>query len=199
MPVQYKDMSLKESHLHTRSKCSLFDVSHMMQTKVHGKDRFKYIESMTVSDVQNLQPNSGCLTVFTNDQGGILDDLIVSNVTSTYNPSQHYLYIVSNAGCSDKDFSNMKRVEEEMLSRSMDVRLERLEQHGLLALQGPLAKYVLQAGVHRWFDVNRLPFMHTTEADVFGVENCRVTRCGYTGEDGVCVFVVNCNVLKRSP
>ena len=46
MPVQYKDLSIQESHLHTRTKCSLFDVSHMMQTKVYGKDRFKYIESL---------------------------------------------------------------------------------------------------------------------------------------------------------
>jgi aminomethyltransferase len=188
MPVQYKDLSLKESHLHTRSKCSLFDVSHMMQTKVHGKDRFKYIESMTVSDVQGLAPNSGCLSVFTNEQGGILDDLIVSSVTSSGRPEQSYLYVVSNAGCADKDFANMKRVEEQMVARRMDVRVERLEQHGLLALQGPLARHVLQAGAQRGFDVNRLPFMHTTEAEVFGVEDCRVTRCGYTGEDGVFDF-----------
>ena len=74
-----------------------------MQTKVYGKDRFKYIESLIVSDVRNLRPDTGTLTVFTNANGGIIDDLIVSNT------SMDYLYIVSNAGCSDKDFAHMSR------------------------------------------------------------------------------------------
>lgn len=193
MPVQYKDLSLKESHFHTRSKCSLFDVSHMMQTKVHGNDRFKYIESMIVSDIESLKPNSGCLTVFTNKTGGINDDLIVSNVPN-------YLYVVSNAGCSQKDFTNMKRVEEEMRSNGSDVKLERMDQNGLLALQGPLANYVLQAGVaNKGFDVSKLPFMSTTELEVFGVGNCRVTRCGYTGEDGfeISVPIENTEMLAE--
>jgi glycine cleavage system aminomethyltransferase T len=75
MPVQYQDLSIQESHLHTRSNCSLFDVSHMMQTKVFGKDRFKYIESLIVTDIQGLKDNTGSLTVFTNENGGIIDDL----------------------------------------------------------------------------------------------------------------------------
>jgi len=187
MPVQYKDLGIKESHVHTRTKCSLFDVSHMMQTKVYGKDRFKYIESLVVSDIQGLKADTGCLSVFTNDQGGILDDLIVSSTSSDY------LYIVSNAGCSDKDYANMKRAEEEMISKKMDVKLERLD-YGLIALQGPQMKEVLQAGVK--FDLSKFPFMSTTESEVFGIEGCRVTRCGYTGEDGVEISVPINNTAK---
>lgn len=158
-----------------------FKVSHMMQTKVYGKDRFKYIESLIVSDIQGLKSNTGCLSVFTNDQGGILDDLIVSSTSSDY------LYIVSNAGCSDKDYANMKRAEEEIRSKKMDVKLELLDDYGLIAVQGPQMKEVLQAGVK--FDMSKFPFMCTTESEVFGVEGCRVTRCGYTGEDGVEISV----------
>lgn len=181
MPVQYKDLSLVDSHLHTRSKCSLFDVSHMMQTRVYGKDRYKFIESLVVSDIVGLKPDSGCLTVYTNEKGGIIDDLIVSNT------SLNYLYIVSNAGCADKDFEHMKRREEEMRSKKLDVKLERIEDRALLALQGPKMPDLLQAGVK--FDLKKLAFMSTIEASVFGIEGCRVTRCGYTGEDGVEISV----------
>lgn len=52
MPVLYSDQSIIQSHLHTRDKCSVFDVSHMMQTKIHGKDRVKYMESLVVSDIE---------------------------------------------------------------------------------------------------------------------------------------------------
>jgi aminomethyltransferase len=181
MPVQYKDLSLVDSHLHTRTKCSLFDVSHMMQTKVHGKDRFKFIESLIVSDIAGLKPDSGCLTVFTNDKGGIIDDLIVSNT------SLNYLYVVSNAGCAQKDFAHLKSREEEMRSQKFDVHLERTEDRALLAVQGPKMHELLQAGVK--FDIKKLAFMNTIQATVFGIENCRVTRCGYTGEDGVEISV----------
>ena len=181
MPVQYKDLSIQQSHAHTRTNVSLFDVSHMMQTKVHGKDRFKYIESLIVSDIQGLKPDTGTLTVFTNDKGGIIDDLIVSNT------SLDYLYIVSNAGCAQKDFAHMKRAEEAMRAQKMDVKLEKIEDRALIALQGPKMSEVLQSGVN--FDLSKLPFMGTRESSVFGISDCRVTRCGYTGEDGVEISV----------
>jgi aminomethyltransferase len=141
MPIQYKDQNIQQSHAHTRTKCSLFDVSHMMQTKIHGKDRFKFIESLVVSDIEGLKPDNGTLTVFTNERGGIIDDLIVTNT------SQGYLYVVSNAGCADQDLAHMKQLEKQMKSDKFDVTIERLENHGLLALQGPLMKEALQDGV----------------------------------------------------
>lgn len=72
------------------------------QTKVHGKDRVKFMESLVVADIAELQDNQGTLTLFTNDKGGIIDDLIVTRT------DQSYLYVVSNAGCSDKDSARMK-------------------------------------------------------------------------------------------
>jgi aminomethyltransferase len=181
VPLEYKDQTAVESHLHTRNSSSLFDVSHMMQTKVHGKDRFKFIESLIVSDIAGLRPDSGSLTVFTNDKGGIIDDLIVSNT------SLDYLYIVSNAGCADKDYAHLRAREQEMRTNKMDVTLERLDDMALLAVQGPKTAELLQSGVS--FDVKKLGFMNTLEATVFGIPNCRVTRCGYTGEDGVEISV----------
>lgn len=100
MPVQYKE-GISSSHLHVRSDAGLFDVSHMLQTKVTGKDKISFIESLTVADVESLNENQGTLSVFTNDTGGILDDLIINKTTDGY------LYVVSNAGCAEKDLTNM--------------------------------------------------------------------------------------------
>ncbi|SCN47255.1 Aminomethyltransferase (glycine cleavage system T protein) [methanotrophic endosymbiont of Bathymodiolus azoricus (Menez Gwen)] len=73
----------------------------MLQTKVTGKDKISFIESLTVADVESLNENQGTLSVFTNDTGGILDDLIINKTTDGY------LYVVSNAGCAEKDLTNM--------------------------------------------------------------------------------------------
>ncbi len=80
MPVQYGSLSITQSHLHTRKAVSVFDVSHMLQSEVRGKDRLAFIESITVGDIGLLKPGTGSLTLFTNQNGGIIDDLIV-NVT----------------------------------------------------------------------------------------------------------------------
>lgn len=175
LPTQYKDMSPAESHVHTRAKCSLFDSSHMIQTRVHGRDRFNFIESLVVSDIVSLKLDSGCHTVQTNNNGGIVDDLVVVNT------SLDYLYMTS---CNSE---LMKSKEREMREKKLDVRLERLEDRALLALQGPKMYELLQTAVK--FDVTKLAFMSSVEASVFGIENCRVTRISYTGDDGVEISV----------
>ena len=99
----------------------------MLQTHIHGKDRVKFMESLCVADVQSLKPNQvslkveweyivvdvvfyqGTLSVFTNENGGIIDDLIV-----TRSDEQNYLYLVTNAGCRDVDIPHMKAREAEM-------------------------------------------------------------------------------------
>uniref|UniRef100_UPI00398F2F9B aminomethyltransferase, mitochondrial n=1 Tax=Pristiophorus japonicus TaxID=55135 RepID=UPI00398F2F9B len=179
MPVQYKDSHIS-SHLHTRQHCSLFDVSHMLQSKVTGKDRVKFMESLVVGDVAELKENQGTLSLFTNEKGGIMDDLIVTQT------SDGHLYIVSNAGCADKDSAHMKEKLTEFRAAGNDADLEFLEA-GLIALQGPSAVRVLQEGVSD--DLGKLPFMWSAVMTVFGVQGCRVTRCGYTGEDGAEISV----------
>ncbi|XP_038628260.1 aminomethyltransferase, mitochondrial [Tachyglossus aculeatus] len=179
LPVQYRDSHVK-SHLHTRQRCSLFDVSHMLQTKILGRDRVKLMESLVVGDIAELKQNQGMLSLFTNEEGGIIDDLIVTNT------SDNHLYVVSNAGCWEKDMTLMQNKVKELKSAGYDVDLEMIE-NALVALQGPSTAQVLQAGVSD--DLRKLPFMTSAVMNVFGVPGCRVTRCGYTGEDGVEISV----------
>ncbi|RWS27932.1 aminomethyltransferase-like isoform X1 [Leptotrombidium deliense] len=188
MPVLYKDLSITDSHLTTREKCSIFDVSHMLQTVVRGKDRIEFIESLTVADVQGLQENQGSLTLFTNDTGGIIDDLIVTKT------SNDYLYVVSNAGCRDKDLQLMHTQLDAFKRRGKDVTLEHLDDtFSLIALQGPTAQKVLQKLVK--YNVSEQYFMFSRLADVCGTQ-CRITRCGYTGEDGFEISIPNDKVVE---
>lgn len=97
LPVQYADLGIAASHLHTRQHASIFDVSHMLQTYVRGKDSVECFESICTADIHGLANNSGTLTVFTNEHGGILDDLIVTKIRNDL------LYVVSNAACRAQD------------------------------------------------------------------------------------------------
>lgn len=134
-----------------------------------------------VGDIQNLPKNHGTLSVFTTETGGIIDDFIVSKT------SQGHLYVVSNAGCRDKDLALLTSKLTKAKTEGLDVNIEVLEERGLLAIQGPLMMSILQPHVD--IPLNLLYFMTTSVATVCGVPNCRITRCGYTGEDGVEISV----------
>ncbi|CAH1382691.1 unnamed protein product [Tenebrio molitor] len=180
LPVQYADQGIAASHLHTRSSASLFDVSHMLQTEITGAGCLSYMESVCTADLQNLPANSSILTVFTDERGGVLDDLIVTKI------SEEHLYVVSNAAMKLQDQAHLLRALEEHKKRNAasDIRVKFFEpqERGLVALQGPHAARVLQRFTD--VDLSRLYFMTSTEAAVCGSGACRITRCGYTGEDG---------------
>ncbi len=166
MPVQYKAGITKE-HLHTREKAGLFDVSHMGQLWLKGAGAASAIESLVPADIVDLGPMRQRYTFFTNDQGGILDDLMVTNAGDR-------LFVVVNAACKQQDIAHMQG----KIGSHCDIDI--LDDRALLALQGPAAAEVL-AGLDP--AVASMPFMSALESELDGTA-CFVTRSGYTGEDG---------------
>ncbi|XP_023013552.2 aminomethyltransferase, mitochondrial [Leptinotarsa decemlineata] len=191
LPLLY-DLSIVNSHLFTRKSASLFDVSHMLQTEIRGTKCIDYFESICTADIQGLKNNSASLTVFTNENGGILDDLIVSKI------SDDHLFVVSNAARKEDDQRHMLRAWENFKKShpSADIHIKFFNPHerSLLALQGPKAAGVLKDITD--VDLSQLYFMNTVTGVIADVKDCRVTRCGYTGEDGFEISIPASDTLK---
>ena len=169
MPVQYPAGIMAE-HQHTRAKAGLFDVSHMGQVILSGKD-YETIatafETLVPMDVLGLEENRQRYGLFTDPDGGILDDLMFAN-------RGDHLFVVVNAACKDDDIAHMKAALEP------DVKVTPVTDRALIALQGPAAESVLAelAPV-----VTGMRFMDVATAEIDGAE-CWISRSGYTGEDG---------------
>ncbi|KAK9505380.1 hypothetical protein O3M35_009454 [Rhynocoris fuscipes] len=191
LPVHYGSENISLSHLHTRKKCSVFDVSHMLQTEVTGKDRIKFYESLCTTDIAGMKDNTSALSLFTDEAtGGILDDLIVTKC-------EDHLYIVSNASRRKHDMELMIKRQEEMKKDGYDVntRFYEPEELSLIAVQGPQSARVLQTLLGNSLNLNEVLFMTTKMATINGI-NVRITRCGYTGEDGFEISVSSENIVK---
>jgi len=185
MPVQYSG-GILASHLHTRSKAGLFDVSHMGQLKITGKDRNEFIEWITVVDTQILKPFHGVYSLIPNEAGGLIDDTIITNVGD-------FLYVVVNAGCYEKDMVHIRAREKEFRAKGKDVQVQDWENRSLLALQGPFAESVLQK--HTDGDLSKLKFFTGGFFKIDGAESY-VQRSGYTGEDGFEISMPTPNVVS---
>lgn len=178
MPVQYSDGIMAE-HLHTRTQAGLFDVSHMGQVLVSGANSIAELESIIPVDIGALAINQQSYAVFTNDNGGILDDLIITRL------SEESFFLVVNAACKQQDIAYLT----EHLS-SCDVSYQ--SDKALLALQGPAACGVLSQFAPA---VEALVFMHGVSVSIGNVE-CFITRSGYTGEDGFEISMPNTDAEK---
>ena len=166
MPVQYP-LGVKKEHLHTRQAAGLFDVSHMGQLRLHGVDASAALERLVPVDVIDLPVGKQRYAMFTNPQGGILDDLMVANLGD-------HLFLVVNAACKAQDIAHLTA------HLPAGVELEVLEDRALLALQGPKAAMILS----QWQPaVEQMRFMDIQNLSINGIE-CIVSRSGYTGEDG---------------
>ncbi|EPX82830.1 glycine cleavage system aminomethyltransferase GcvT [Salipiger mucosus] len=170
MPVQYPLGVLKE-HLHTREAAGLFDVSHMGQVILRGDDPEAValaLEALVPVSVAGLKEDRQRYALFTNDEGGIEDDLMIAN-------RGDHLFLVVNAACKEADVARLRAGLE-----PKGVTVEYLEDRALLALQGPGAEAALAALNPA---VREMRFMDVATVELAGAE-AWVSRSGYTGEDG---------------
>jgi aminomethyltransferase len=165
MPVQFP-MGIMGEHNHTRTKAGLFDVSHMGQVILRGDDVAAKLETLVPSALTSLKEGKARYTFFTNEDGGIMDDLIVANAGD-------HLFVVVNASMRHQDIPHM--------AKHLDgIEVTEIFDRALVAVQGPAAENVVGDLCPA---ARALTFMQTTLADINGVE-CRISRLGYTGEDG---------------
>lgn len=174
MPVQYKEGIIAE-HLWTRKSAGLFDVSHMGQALLKGKDHqtvAAFLETLIPADIINLAAGKQRYSQFLNEEGGIMDDFMVSR---SLDPKEDgILTLVVNASMKEQDFSHIEKHLPE------GIKLERKDSWALLALQGPLAEQVL---MDMGTDTSDLLFMDVRRVSIKNIE-VRISRSGYTGEDG---------------
>ncbi len=176
MPVQYPTGILTE-HNWTREHAGLFDVSHMGQAFLVAEDKnhetvAKALEALIPADVLNLKPNQQRYSQLLADDGGILDDLMVTRVGAPGH--EGWLYLVVNASMKEQDYAHIgARLPK-------GVSLNRKDNLALMALQGPSAEGVLAKLAP---EAAAVPFMMSADVQIDGIW-CHVSRSGYTGEDG---------------
>ena len=174
MPVQYP-LGLAREHEHTRTLAGLFDVSHMGQLKLKGENAASALEKLVPVDIVDLEPMKQRYALFTNEKGGVMDDLMVTNAGD-------YLFLVVNAACKEQDINHLKEHIGD------ECEIEVLTDYALLALQGPQAGAVMSRLTEGESD--KLVFMTAARLEIDGME-CFVTRSGYSGEDGFEISVHN--------
>ncbi|WP_377192349.1 glycine cleavage system aminomethyltransferase GcvT [Ruegeria meonggei] len=165
MPVQYP-LGIMGEHAQCREKAALFDVSHMGQVILRGENVGEKLEAICPQAYATLKPGKARYGFFTNVDGGIMDDLIVSNA------GDHY-FVVVNAALRHQDIPHMRA--------NLDgVEVIEIFDRALVAVQGPAAENVVGDLCPAARDMT---FMETIVAPILGVD-CRISRLGYTGEDG---------------
>lgn len=166
LPMQFT--SITQEHEATRTACGLFDVSHMGQAFLTGDQAIQALEKLVPTDLARLQNGQMSYTVLLNENGGIIDDLMVLKL------AENRLFLVVNASRKEVDFAHIRA------HLPASVVLETVEDRGLLALQGPKAADILASLMPADCPLP-VAFMHGVMDAASGLI---VTRSGYTGEDG---------------
>lgn len=178
MPLQYS--SVKEEHFTVREKAGLFDVSHMGQVFITGSDALKYLQNLIPQDLSKLEEGKAVYTALTNDNGGIIDDLIIYRL-----PDNGYKFLlIINAARIENDLNRLLS-QKDGYNVVIDNKSNELS---MIALQGPLsAEIISDMGIS---DDNIPKRFRIKEITINGM-NAFIARTGYTGEDGFETIVKN--------
>jgi len=175
MPLKYS--SIVEEHLAVREAVGLFDVSHMGEILVRGKDAGSFLQRTTTNDISRLNVFDAHYSTVLNERGGIMDDVFV------YRVEEQVYMVVTNAVNVEKIYGWFKQ------QASGDVEIQNITDTTLMpALQGPRAKQVLQQLTE--FELDQLKRFKATSMKVAGLP-ALVSRTGYTGEDGFELYLAN--------
>ena len=178
LPTHYT--GIKSEHFAVRNNAGLFDVSHMGEITISGKDSFDFLQYITTNTLEGLSIGQAQYTILCNEKGGIIDDLILYKKKNSF-------MIVVNAANRSRDLKWLKS------QARGDVSINDIsDQLGLLALQGPKSRHVLKSLIN--IGIDSLPFYHFIECEILGY-NVLVSRTGYTGELGYELFVDNKNII----
>lgn len=169
LPVQFS--SIKEEHDAVRNRAGLFDVSHMGEIFVEGKDALKFLQKLLSNDISKITFGKAQYNAMCYENGGVVDDLIV------YYLSENCYLLCVNAANIEKDFEWMKKHIEGDVTVT-----NKSDDYALIALQGPLSEEVLQTLTE--FILSEMKPFAFREDVVMGDYKVLVSRSGYTGEDG---------------
>ena len=181
MPLWYKGIT--EEHLAVRNSVGVFDVSHMGRVIITGRDAERFLNYVVTNDVSTLTSNSALYTVMCNENGGIVDDCVVSRI------AQDKFLIVPNATNREKDYNWLVQH-----AKGFDVKIEDFsDKSAMLAVQGPNAEKTLQKICSE--NLSKVERFKCTTAKLAGVD-VFLSRTGYTGEDGFEVYVWDASIEK---
>ncbi|ABR47554.1 glycine cleavage system T protein [Alkaliphilus metalliredigens QYMF] len=175
MPVQFE--GIIPEHEAVRSNAGLFDVSHMGEVEIKGKDALNFVQYLITNDASQMEKNQIIYSFMCYENGGVVDDLLV------YKFEEDYFYLVINAGNIEKDYEWMLKQ-----STAYDVEVNNISNDvSELALQGPKAEKILQKLTET--DLSQLQFFYLQRDVTIDGVNCLISRTGYTGEDGFEIYV----------
>mgnify|MGYP003387999378 CR=1 FL=1 len=180
MPVQYSSGITSEHHS-VRSEAGLFDVSHMGEFFVSGPDSCRFLQFLTTNDISALSVGQCQYTLLCQDDGGILDDLLI------YKKDHGYMLVV-NAARKETDWNWLLRFVNDFEVKLID----RSEEIGLVALQGPKSQEIVEALTE--INLDQIRYYHFVESEVGGIA-ATISRTGYTGEDGFEFYVDSGSVV----
>jgi aminomethyltransferase len=173
MPVQYS--GILNEHRAVRSAAGLFDLGHMGQVDVSGPGALNFLQYVTTNDVSSLEPGQAHYSLLPNDQGGVVDDIIIYR-----RPVGQEYMVVINAANHDKDVDWLKTQRSKR--NDLDVTVEDIsDRTGMIAIQGPDAVAIVQSLTDA--SLSDMPYFSWQQATVAGIP-AMLARTGYTGEDG---------------